>query len=177
MNNSCVHRDVLCLLLMFGHVVDAYSIDLILGRHRRVSPGNDVFRPHPGRLSCILCSVPDTRTSSEYPGLAIQQRRQKCPPLVSISSFRCAASVDPAANTYPPPCRLAYLTFDFLFVLVASAAITIIFQAISDIWYHIGYFFVVLMLYGLASTALAYVISLMVRSQLAAFAFAAAGQA
>ncbi|KAL6251834.1 hypothetical protein RBB50_002044 [Rhinocladiella similis] len=75
------------------------------------------------------------------------------------------------------PLWLAYTIFDFVIVLVTSAIAIIIFRAASDVWYHIEYLFVVFFLYGLASTLLSYVISLFSRSQLAAFAFAAAGQA
>ncbi|KAG9768783.1 putative ABC transporter, partial [Aureobasidium melanogenum] len=75
------------------------------------------------------------------------------------------------------PLWLAYTAFDFIIVLVTSAVAVIIFRAISDVWYHIEYLFVVFFLYGLASTLLSYVISLFSRSQLAAFAIAAGGQA
>lgn len=75
------------------------------------------------------------------------------------------------------PLWLAYTTFDFTIVVITSAVAVIIFRAASDVWYHIEYLFVVLFLYGLASTLLSYVISLFSRSQLAAFAFAAGGQA
>ena len=71
----------------------------------------------------------------------------------------------------------AYLTFDFTIVIATSALTIIIFRGVSDAWYHAGYLFVVLFLYGIASTLLSYVISLFSRSQLAAFAFAAGGQA
>lgn len=75
------------------------------------------------------------------------------------------------------PLWLAYTIFDFVIVLVTSAIAIIIFRAASDVWYHVEYLFVVFFLYGLASTLLSYVISLFSRSQLAAFAFAAGGQA
>ncbi|KAI1622059.1 ABC transporter [Exophiala viscosa] len=75
------------------------------------------------------------------------------------------------------PLWLAYTAFDFIIVVIISAVAIIIFRAVSDVWYHIEYVFVVFCLYGLASTLLSYVISLFSRSQLAAFAFAAGGQA
>lgn len=75
------------------------------------------------------------------------------------------------------PLWLAYTAFDFVIVLVTSAISIVIFRAVSNAWYHIEYLFVVFFLYGLASTLLSYVISLFSRSQLAAFAFAAGGQA
>ena len=75
------------------------------------------------------------------------------------------------------PLWLAYTSFDFIIVLLTSAVAIIIFRATKDVWYHIEYLFLVFFLYGLASTLLSYVISLFSRSQLAAFAFAAGGQA
>lgn len=71
----------------------------------------------------------------------------------------------------------AYLIFDFMIVLATSVIVIIIFRAVSDAWYHAEYLFVVFILYGIASTLLSYVISLVARSQLAAFAFVAGGQA
>ena len=75
------------------------------------------------------------------------------------------------------PLWFAYTLFDFIIVVITSAVATIIFRAVTSVWYHIEYLFVVFFLYGLASTLLSYVISLISRSQLAAFAFAAGGQA
>lgn len=75
------------------------------------------------------------------------------------------------------PLWLAYTAFDFIIVLITSAVAIIIFRAVTDVWYHLEYVFIVFFLYGLASTLLAYVISLFSRSQLAAFAFCAGGQA
>ena len=71
----------------------------------------------------------------------------------------------------------AYLAFDFMIVIATSVLTIIIFRGASNAWYHAEYLFVVLFLYGIASTLLSYVISLFSRSQLAAFAFAAGGQA
>ncbi|KAL9125089.1 MAG: hypothetical protein Q9217_005652 [Psora testacea] len=71
----------------------------------------------------------------------------------------------------------AYLAFDGLVVLAVSVLAIIIFRGASDSWYQPGYLFVVFFLYGISSTLLSYVISLIARSQLAAFAFAAGGQA
>ena len=67
--------------------------------------------------------------------------------------------------------------FDFLFVLIVSILAVIIFRVSSDAFYHVEYLFVVLFCYGVASALLSYVISLAAQSQLAAFAFAAGGQA
>jgi len=75
------------------------------------------------------------------------------------------------------PLWLASTAFDFLIVLLSSAAAVIIFTAVTPVWYNAGYLFVVILLYGLASILLSYVISLFSRSQLAAWSIAAAGQA
>jgi hypothetical protein len=75
------------------------------------------------------------------------------------------------------PLWLAYLTFDFIIVVASSALCVIIFAASSSAWYHVGYLFVVFMLFGMASILLAYVVSLFAKTQLSAYAFAAAGQA
>ncbi|KAH8646478.1 hypothetical protein BGZ60DRAFT_535616 [Tricladium varicosporioides] len=75
------------------------------------------------------------------------------------------------------PLWLAYICFDFLIVLISSALIVIIFAATSSVWYHVGYLFIIFSLFGLASILLAYVVSLFARTQLSAYAFAAAGQA
>ncbi|KAF2003481.1 nod factor export ATP-binding protein I [Amniculicola lignicola CBS 123094] len=75
------------------------------------------------------------------------------------------------------PLWLAYLTFDFSFVLIISAIVTGIFVGASSAWYNPGYLFVIFCLYGIASTLLCYIVSIIVVSQLATFAFAAGGQA
>ncbi|KAI3392302.1 hypothetical protein diail_5885 [Diaporthe ilicicola] len=75
------------------------------------------------------------------------------------------------------PLWLAYLIFDFLFVLVVSAVVTGIFVGASDVWYAPGYLFVVFSLYGLTSILYCYVVSLVTNSQLACFATAAGGSA
>jgi ATP-binding cassette subfamily A (ABC1) protein 3 len=73
------------------------------------------------------------------------------------------------------PLWLAYTTFDFFFVLVISGITTAIFVGASSAWYAPGYLFVVFFLYGLCAILFAYIISIVVTSQLAAFAFAAGG--
>jgi hypothetical protein len=75
------------------------------------------------------------------------------------------------------PLWLAYIAFDFLIVLLSSALSVIIFAASSSAWYHVGYLFLVFSLFGMASILLSYVVSLFARTQLSAYAFAAAGQA
>ncbi|CAO2648774.1 Nn.00g097230.m01.CDS01 [Neocucurbitaria sp. VM-36] len=73
------------------------------------------------------------------------------------------------------PLWLAYTTFDFLFVLVIAGVTTAIFVGASSAFYAPGYLFVVFFLYGLCATLFSYLISIVVTSQLAAFAFAAGG--
>ncbi|CUS09342.1 unnamed protein product [Tuber aestivum] len=76
------------------------------------------------------------------------------------------------------PLWLAYTAFDFAAVLIISVVCTIIYvAATNDIWFHIGYVFLVLLLYGLASVLFAYNVSLVAKSQLSAFAIVAGGQA
>ena len=75
------------------------------------------------------------------------------------------------------PLWLAYMTFDFMIVVVSSALSVIIFAATSSVFYNIGYLFIIFALFGLASILLSYVVSLFARTQLSAYAFAAAGQA
>lgn len=71
------------------------------------------------------------------------------------------------------PIWSAYILFDFIWVLIISAIIAIIWAAQWNGWYGLGYVFVIFFLYGLASIALSYCVSLFVYSQLAAFAFSA----
>jgi ATP-binding cassette subfamily A (ABC1) protein 3 len=75
------------------------------------------------------------------------------------------------------PLWTAYLGFDFAIALVSTALVTVIFAAASSVWYHVGYLFLIFMLYSLSAILLAYVISLFCKTQLSAYAFAAAGQA
>ncbi|KAH8812990.1 hypothetical protein F5884DRAFT_856278 [Xylogone sp. PMI_703] len=75
------------------------------------------------------------------------------------------------------PLWLAYVSFDFVVVLAGSTIAIIILAAASSAWYHVGYLFPIFVLFGLDSILLSYVVSLFARSQLSAFAFAAAGQA
>lgn len=75
------------------------------------------------------------------------------------------------------PLWLAYTAFDFIPVILSSAVAVAVFAAVSSVWYHVSYLFVVFFLYGLASILLAYCISLFAKTQLSAYAYAAAGQA
>lgn len=76
----------------------------------------------------------------------------------------------------PLPLWGAYLALDFTIALVATAVAVGLWAALSNVWYHLGYVFVVFFLYGLASTILAYFVSLFAGTQLASFAWAAAYQ-
>lgn len=88
------------------------------------------------------------------------------------------------------PLWMAYTAFDFIFVVIISAITTIIFASVSrsstyqghanvsqasSAFYGPGYLFVVFFLYGLCAILFSYLISIVVTSQLAAFAFAAGG--
>ncbi|KAH6714434.1 hypothetical protein BKA61DRAFT_723060 [Leptodontidium sp. MPI-SDFR-AT-0119] len=55
------------------------------------------------------------------------------------------------------PLWLAYLTFDFLIVLVSSALSVMILAVSSSAWYHVGYLFVIFLLYELTSILLGYI--------------------
>ena len=71
----------------------------------------------------------------------------------------------------------AYVVFDWTIVVAVGTTCTIIFAATKDTWYHLEYLFVVFMLYGLASTLLAYIFPIFSKSQLASFALSAGGEA
>lgn len=75
------------------------------------------------------------------------------------------------------PLWTAYIAFDFAIVLVSTAIVVILYATLSSVWYHVGYLFLIFMLYGLAATLMAYVISLFCKTQLSTYAFAAAAQA
>ena len=76
------------------------------------------------------------------------------------------------------PLWLSYTIFDFIFVVVGSAIAIVILAAVnSAIFWNLGHLFVVFVLYGICATLFSYVVSLYAKSQLAAFAIAAAYQA
>ena len=95
----------------------------------------------------------------------------------TIERTRKIRGLEYSNGVRPFPLWLAYSTFDFCIVIVSSVVSVAIFAAASSVWYHIGYLFVIFTLFGAASILLAYVISLFARTQLSAYAFAAAGQA
>ena len=112
-----------------------------------------------------------------YFGLAMAVYPSFFPLYPTVERLRNVRALHYSNGVRSLPLWLAYVSFDFIVVVATSVLATIIFRAVSNIWYHLEYLFVVFFLYGLASTLLSYVISLFSRSQLAAFAFAAGGQA
>lgn len=77
----------------------------------------------------------------------------------------------------PTPLWSAYTMFDLVIGILASAIITAIWAGVSSIWYHLGYIFLIFVLYWLASTLLGYVISLFATGQLATFGWVTGIQA
>ncbi|KAK4147444.1 uncharacterized protein C8A04DRAFT_9069 [Dichotomopilus funicola] len=78
----------------------------------------------------------------------------------------------------PFPLWLAYTGFDFFVVVLPSAVVAIALLAglAPGLWYHVGYVFLIWILFGLASVLLAYNVSLVAPNQLSAYAITAAGQ-
>jgi len=76
----------------------------------------------------------------------------------------------------PLPLWLAHTAFDFLIVLVSTAIVVGLLGGLAHLWYHVGYLFLIFLLYGLASILLAYNISIVATNQLSAYAFTAASQ-
>ncbi|KAI0147675.1 hypothetical protein GGR57DRAFT_249827 [Xylariaceae sp. FL1272] len=70
----------------------------------------------------------------------------------------------------PLPLLFSYWMFDFAFVLIISIVCTAIISS-QAAWFGIGYIFLSQALYGLAATLVAYLVSLIARSQPSAFAF------
>lgn len=145
-------------------------------------------------LDNVLSGIP---IASQYQAFDIAWPSDAGNALQMITYFGLAISVAPAFFALYPtlerlrnvrslhysngvralPLWMAYTLFDFTIALIVSAFTTIIFAAVSSAWYHVGYIFLILSLYFLASILLSYVISLFCRSQLAAWSLAAAGQA
>lgn len=77
----------------------------------------------------------------------------------------------------PLPLWTAYTLFDWFNTIISSVIITVIFAAATGAaWYNLGYMFLVLILYTLASILLGYMISKVAKSHFSAFAFSAGGQ-
>ncbi|KAJ7083357.1 hypothetical protein B0H15DRAFT_911901 [Mycena belliarum] len=71
---------------------------------------------------------------------------------------------------------LGHLMFDTMFTLIMATTVTIIFGRASDQFHGLGFFWLVMMLYGIAGTLFSYCVSLVVVSPLAAFAAVAGYQ-
>ncbi|KAI0321250.1 hypothetical protein OF83DRAFT_1100473 [Amylostereum chailletii] len=71
---------------------------------------------------------------------------------------------------------LGHLMFDTVFVLFLSSIIVIVFSTASNQFHGLGFFWLILVLYGIAGALFAYCVSLATTSPLAAFAVAAAYQ-
>jgi ATP-binding cassette subfamily A (ABC1) protein 3 len=96
---------------------------------------------------------------------------------VNQERVRNVRAMEYSNGVRPLPLWTAYLLFDWLIFLASSVVVTIIFATTtSSAWFHIGYVFLILILYGLASILLAYLISKIAKSHFTAFAFCAAGQ-
>ncbi|KFY94456.1 hypothetical protein V500_03244 [Pseudogymnoascus sp. VKM F-4518 (FW-2643)] len=95
----------------------------------------------------------------------------------TLERLRHVRGLEYSNGVRPAPLWFAYLMFDWVVILISMLIVTAIFAALSHVWYHIAYLFVVLLFYTLASVLMAYIVSLYARGQLAAFAFAAGSQA
>ncbi|KAF7347231.1 hypothetical protein MVEN_01478000 [Mycena venus] len=71
---------------------------------------------------------------------------------------------------------LGHLAFDTIFTIIMSTIVIIIFAAASNQFHGLGFFWLVMVLYGIAGTLFAYCVSLLVTSPLAAFAAVAGYQ-
>ncbi|KAJ6601121.1 hypothetical protein DFH09DRAFT_1020416 [Mycena vulgaris] len=71
---------------------------------------------------------------------------------------------------------LGHLMFDTIFTVIMSTVVIIVFAAVSNQFHGLGFFWLVMVLYGIAGTLFAYCASLVVVSPLAAFAAVAGYQ-
>jgi ATP-binding cassette subfamily A (ABC1) protein 3 len=71
---------------------------------------------------------------------------------------------------------LGHLMFDTIFTLIMSTIVIIVFAAASNQFHGLGFFWLVMVLYGITGTLFAYCVSLVVVSPLAAFAAVAGYQ-
>ncbi|KAH6894361.1 hypothetical protein B0T10DRAFT_480285 [Thelonectria olida] len=94
----------------------------------------------------------------------------------SMERRRFVRGLEYSNGVRPFPLWIAYLLFDFIIALVSSAIVTAIWAGVSNIWFHLGYVFLVFFLYAIAAILMAYVISLFTKTQLGTYAWAAAGQ-
>ncbi|KAG8529047.1 uncharacterized protein KY384_005681 [Bacidia gigantensis] len=94
----------------------------------------------------------------------------------TVERLRQARALQYSNGVKSKPMWLAYFAFDSLHVIVISVISTALLSLGTKHWIHLGYIFVVLVLYGFASTILGYLISMFAKSQLAAWALCASGQ-
>ncbi|KAI8297426.1 ATP-binding cassette sub-family A member 3 [Colletotrichum sp. SAR11_59] len=123
---------------------------------------------------------PDTGNSLQflvYTGIALSAYPGFFALYPSLERRRMVRGLQYSNGVRSLPLWLAYLAFDFIVVLASTALVTILWATLSNIWYHVGYIFLVFMLYGLTAILLAYVISLFCKTQLSTYAWVAAGQA
>ena len=95
----------------------------------------------------------------------------------TIERLRQSRALQYSNGVRSVPIWLAYFMFDAIHVLIISAVSTGLLSIGTTLWYHLPYIFLILLLYGFASTLLGYIISMFARSQLAAWALCASGQA
>lgn len=82
-----------------------------------------------------------------------------------------------SCGVQPSSLWFAYLSFDFTCAMVGISVATLLWVSVSNIWYSSTCYFVVLILYTLASVLFSYLVSLFTKTQLASFAWAAGTQA
>ncbi|EEQ33926.1 ATP-binding cassette sub-family A member 7 [Microsporum canis CBS 113480] len=112
-----------------------------------------------------------------YLGLALSAYPAFFSLYLTIEKLRHVRDLHYSNGVRSLPLWLSYLSFDFAIALTSTVIMVIVFRAVSSSWYHLEYLFVVFFLYAITSTLFAYIISVFASSQLAAFAFAAGGQA
>ncbi|SPN99014.1 related to ABC transporter [Cephalotrichum gorgonifer] len=95
----------------------------------------------------------------------------------NMERTRLVRGLEYSNGVRPIPLWSAYALFDVSIGLVTAALLTIIWTATSDVWYHIGYVFLVMLLYSVASTLLGYVLGLFAGGQLATFGWVTGIQA
>ncbi|KAH6843130.1 hypothetical protein B0I37DRAFT_212872 [Chaetomium sp. MPI-CAGE-AT-0009] len=111
-------------------------------------------------IGLALCAYP--AFFSLYPNL--ERRRQ-------VRGLQYSNGVKPL------PLWIAYTGFDFTIVVAGAVISTVLLVGLApNLWYHIGYVFLIFILHGLASILLAYNVSLLAANQLSAYAFTAAWQ-
>lgn len=94
----------------------------------------------------------------------------------SMERRRSVRGLEYSNGVRPFPLWIAYLLFDASIAVVSAAIVTAVWAGVSEIWFHLGYVFLVFFLYAIASILMAYVVSLFTKTQLGTYAWAAAGQ-